>query len=226
MTLKEILDNVLLESGMATETVYAANGSDDVKRLLSLANRSAATLGVFDWQALRKIYTFTLTTAEEYELPTDYRALMPDTAFGDSYVNPIDMRTNPTYWAYLKAGSGSNGARFRFRLLGDVISVHNPQAGETVRFEYLSNAPIDPGPKQRFTADTDTWLLDDDMLTMDLIWRYKRLIGLPDWQDDRAEFRNYYRTIKGQQAGAKTISANDQGFVFSEPYTDLWPVNS
>lgn len=226
MTLKDILDAVLLESGMGTETAYAANGNDDIKRLVSIANRSVVTLAKFEWQALRQIYTFMLTTDTEYDLPEDFAALTPDTAFADDYISPVDMRTNPSQWAYLHARSGGNGARYRFRILGDKIQVHEPQDGATIRFEYLTDRPVlsvdGEAKKSRFTADTDTWLLDDDLLTMDIIWRYKKLLGLPDWGVDRDDYLNYSRTIKGQQAGAKAISPDDGMFGFSEPYYDLW----
>lgn len=230
LTLKEMLDNVLLESGMGTETAYAGNTQDQVLRLVSLANRSVRRLAVWPWQALRLNYSFSLTDAEEYDLPDDFRALIPDTAFAESYIHPIDMRTNPEHWAYLKASAGGTGPRYRFRILGNKIHVHAPQSGELVSFEYLTDHPVlatdGTTTKKLFTADTDTWRLDDDILQMDLIWRYKKLLGLPDWQVDHSEYKTYLRTVQGQQAGSKTIIGGDSVWPYGEPYTDLWVNNT
>ena len=229
LTLKEMLDDVLLECGHDTEVVYATATSDAVLRLVALANRSVRKLAVWPWQALRKQYTFSLTSATEYDLPSDYRAFIPDTMFADSYIHPVDLRTNPEHWAYLKSATGGTGPRYRFRILGDKINVYDPQDGETVRVEYLADHPIlaanGTTTKKLFTADTDTWILDDDVLEMDLIWRYKKLLGLDDWQVDYGEFKSYLRTIQGQQAASKTIAGDDTAHSFGEPYTDLWVSN-
>ena len=136
------------------------------------------------------------------------------------------MRTNPEHWAYLQSATGGTGPRYRFRLLGDKIHVYDPQSGALVRIEYVTEHPVlaadGTTTKKSFTADTDTWLLDDDLLIMDLIWRYKKLLGLPDWQIDLQDATTYARTVKGQQAGSKTISGDDTGVMFAEPYYELW----
>jgi len=227
MTLSEILDAVLLESSVDTENVYYASTDPAVRRLVAMADRSASRLAAaHDWQALRRTYTLTLDSNTDYALPSDFGALVADTAFQDSYIHPIDMRTDPEYWGYLQSASSGVGPRARFRILGDRLHVYAPQSGQTVRYEYLSNHPIvdtdGTTTKQRWEADTDTFRLDDDLLVMDLVWRYQRLIGLEAWQDHRTEFMSHMRTVKGREAGAKTIIGGEYDMRFGEPYTDLW----
>lgn len=229
LTLKQILDSVLLEAGLGTETAYVTASSDSVLRLVNLANRSARTICVYPWQALRKTYTFTLTTETEYDLPDDYRAFIPDSGYVQSTLNNIDMRPTPEEWGYLQSVGGSTGPTYKFRILGDKIVVYGPTSGDQVRLEYLTDYPVlatdGTTKKKLFSADTDTWLLDDDLLTMHILYNYKRLIGLPDWQVDLANYKSYERTMKGQEAGAKKIYGNCPGFSFAEPYTNLWVNN-
>ena len=228
LTLKEMLDNVLLESGMDTESIYATSTEDSVRRLMRLANRSARRIATgHAWQALRRTYTFSLTTALEYVLPVDFRELISDTTFVDSYVHGVDMRTRPEQWRYLQVNVTGTGPRYRMRIMGNVIHVYQPQSGDEISFEYTSDYPVldtDQETTQKlFDADTDTWRLDDDLLEMDIIWRYKKLLGLQDWQVDHAEFKTYDRTVKGQEAGAKTIYGVDGSEMpNTEPYTDLY----
>lgn len=228
-TLKQMLDSVSLECGLDTESAYIANSNDEVVRLTKLANRSALRLATaFNWQGLRATHLFTMTTATTYSLPSDFRALISDTGFADSFYAPVDFATDPTLWAYLGSNNASVGPRYRMRILGDKIHVHDPEDGVEVKFEYLKDAPVldtdGTTRKQRFDADTDTFVLDDDLLEMDLIWRLKKLLGL-DWQVDYSEFKDYFRTAKGQDAGAKTIIGRDEYHIPGTPYTDLYVDN-
>lgn len=228
MTLKEMLDSVMLESGLDTATTYFANTDNAVLRLTNLANRSAIRLSrAFDWQGLRTTYLLTMTSSKTYPLPDDFRALIPDTGFTDDHYLPVDFATNPTLWAYLGSTVGAIGPRYRVRILGGLIQIENPEADTQLKFEYLKNTPVlasDGTSKQRFTADTDTFALDDDLLMMDLIWRHKKLLGL-DWQEDFGDFKDYFRTTKGQDAGAKTIIGHDEDFIPGIPWTDLYVNN-
>ena len=225
MKLSEILDSVMLESGMDTETAYAAADEGAVRRLVNLANRSVELLSRYQWQALRKTHTFTLTTATTYQLPADFRSFVPDTMYTDSHLWAVDFPTNAGEWAYLQASAGGSGIRTQLRLLGNQIQIYQPNSGETIRVEYVSKYPVqaaDESYKQRFTADDDTSILDDDLVTRDIIWRYKKLMAVPDWQADLMEFRAYERVLKGQEAGAQTIRPEHDGGGYGSPYYDLW----
>lgn len=218
MTLKEILDSVLLESGIGTETVYAGADTDAVKRLVNLANRSVTYLNRYrHWQALRKTYVFSMTTDDEYPLPSDFLALIPDTGYAQGSVEQIDFDTDSGLWAYLKAGAGSSEELYHMRILGNTIKVFNPQSGEQVRFEYVCNTPVraaDGTLKQRFTADTDEPLLDDELVLQETLWRYQRLLGLPTWQDARAECQSYRRSLEGQESGSKSFIGGGAEYVY------------
>ena len=228
MTLKTILDNVMLESGMDTETVYVTSSKDEVKRMVNLANRAAQMIAVsHDWQGLRKTHTFTLTEETQYDLPEGYRSIVPDSTFTDSNLTGVDMHPTPTEWRYLQVNNSGSGAQYRMRVINDKLHVFEPVLNDTVSFEYISEYPVTNTAgtaKKKFTADTDSWLLDVDLLEMAIIWRYKKLLGLADWQIDLQEFTNYARTVKGNDTPAKTIGVEDNGN-YGEPYTSLW-VNS
>lgn len=230
MKLSEMLDDVLLESGMDTESTYVASNDPGVLRLVKLANRSSRRIATgYEWQTLIRTYTFSLTTDTQYDLPDDWRAFIPDTTFVDSYLFGVDMRTRPQLWRYLQVNTTGTGPRYRMRVMNDKIQVYQPQSGDEITFEYISDHPVmdaDGTTTQKlFDADDDTFRLDDDLLVMDIIWRYKKLLGL-DWQVDHAEYKTYLRTVQGQQAPAKTIIGSDGSDMPSgEAYTQLW-INS
>ena len=228
MTLQEILDAVLLECGMDTETVYATSSKDAVLRLVKLANRAARSIATaHHWQALVSTYTFSLTSATTYDLPSDWRCIVPDTTYTDSTIDPVNMRVMPGDWRYLQVNSSGSGPRYNMRVMGDKIHVYSPNSGDEISFEYISDHAVmdtDGSTTQKlFDADTDTWRLDDDLLIMCLVWRLKKLLGLPDWQVDIVEYKSYLRTTIGQDAPAKTIVSSDPGdYTLPEPHTDTW----
>ena len=114
------------------------------------------------------------------------------------------------------------------RQIGGYLYIHEPDVGEVLTFEYLSNALFTDATgftgKQRFTADTDIWLLDDDLLAMNFKWRWKKEKGLDDWQVDAAEWRTYARNYMAESRGARAIS---MGLTYEKkdavaPYFNTW----
>lgn len=222
LTLKNMLDAVMLEAGMDTEAEYATSDVDAVKRLMYLANRAVDTLAMWPWQALRKTYTFTLTSATSYALPEDFQALLPDTTYDDSTMFGVDIPADDSEWAYLQSQSAGSDYRVKARILGGTLRVYQPNAGDTVRLEYLSSFAVqDSGgtAKQRFTADTDTTKLDDELVIRDTLWRYKKLMGL-EFETDLMETKAYEKTLHGMSGGSKTIIPCQRDS--TGPYYDLW----
>lgn len=223
-TLKQILDDVLMLCGVDPELSYVNQGTAEVERLVALANRSATGIAQWPWQALRKRHTFTLSSDTEYELPNDFRAFIPDTMYASNDAYPADFPTDTGHWSYLQATAGATGARYQMRMLNGKLNVHQPDSGQDVSFEYITNKPILSADgitkKEYFTADTDLWCLDDDLLIRDLTWRYMKMVGLPDWQLDAAEFREYQLVKRGQDKSAQTLVPSE-GMV-EGPYYNLW----
>lgn len=220
MNLKQMLDEVMLLAGMGTETAYVGS-NDSISRLVSIANREAQKLATHPWQALRNTYEFSLSTDTEYSLPTGYRAFVPDTMYTDSHLYGADFQTSADEWAYLQSSNSGVGT-LKARIIDGKININQPNSGDTVRVEYWSKYPVLSGTtaQQYFTADTDTFVLDDDLLILKTLARFKRLHGLPDWQVDQAEADRLEQTLRGQDIGGKTVGPCEPSA--DGPYYDLW----
>jgi hypothetical protein len=227
MTLSEILDEVLRESGVSTETAYATSTDDAVLRMVSLANRSIQTLARYPWQALRKVWTLTLSADTSYTLPSDWRAPIADTLFSDSHVYPVAFPADEAEWSYLQASSGGTGESIKARLIGNTLQIIEPDSGSTLLMEYLANTPVYSSAaarKEKFTADDDYPVLDSDLVTQDILWRYKKLMG-QEWQPDLMECKMLERTLRGQEAGSQTIRPG-YSLDADTPYYNLWRPSS
>jgi hypothetical protein len=166
-------------------------------------------------------------THKAHGLPTDFRQYVPETAYIVGNAQRVYWPTDPSDWAVLKAGFIDPGALLVVRIIGGYLYLHEPPAGEVLTFEYQSNALFSDTTgftfKQRITADTDVWLLDDDLLMMNFKWRWKKEKGIDDWQVDAAEWQTYVRNYMGETRGARALifgRPTEHGAV--EPYTNLW----
>lgn len=112
-------------------------------------------------------------------------------------------------WQQVKA-MVPTGPDYRFRIRGGRLLVNPvPTAGNTWAFEYVSSNWILAADgvtyKNRFTLDTDTPLLPENLLTSGLKWRWRSDTGVEYAED----FRTYEMLIKdamGRDGGRKTLS--------------------
>jgi hypothetical protein len=240
--LKQLLDQVCPEIGFATPTSYIGNLNDtNIKTLVAIAQRVAVLQRNLSLQKLVKQARMSLANGAAtdddriftYALPTDFYSLVPDTVYQFGRVDPAQLPTPPSTWAYLRSRSGPQELRVRCRFIDNLLYVFSPDATQFLDFEYISNAPIQPatltqGPTSatppnitQFVTDADIWLLDDPLFEMDVKWRYKREKGL-DWQDDRQDYQLYENEVRARDGGAQTIYQPENWPWPGEPFTNLW----
>jgi hypothetical protein len=73
-----------------------------------------------------------------------------------------------------------------------------PVAGDTIAFEWVSKnwVTVAAGGTSTWTADADTGLLDEEIMTQGVIWRWKAAKGL-----EYAEDYNKYERLVADQMG-------------------------
>lgn len=228
ITLKEICDSVLMECGFADQPAYATNTDPDYKQLIYIVNRSNRTLSRYDWQKLRKSTVISLVDGQDsYPLPADMRAYVPNTAYAQDSIEYVMLPTANSYWAYLQADSGPEGTMVKARFINDELVIHAPShfGFQNLYLDYISGDTVIDGVtglgKERFTADVDQWMLDDELIVMDCIWRWQARKEFPDWQVARADFQQYFQQTRGDDGGSRT-----QYFGFRPIDTDNWPPDS
>jgi hypothetical protein len=89
---------------------------------------------------------------------------------------------NDEDWALFKA-TVSAEARYRYRLLRHrLLLTPVPEAGHSLAFEWVSKWWIQDGItgaiKERFTVDTDSFLVERELLKLGLTWRWRKTKGL------------------------------------------------
>ncbi len=225
LTLADILNRVNDETGFVRPSAYAASTNTSERQLVAIANRSATALRTMPFTKRRATGTIAMTAATSYTLPTDFFEYVPDTAYMEDDITPVVWPVPEDLWNLYQTGGVTPAGMLLVRQLAGSLAILNPVNGVNLKFEYLSTNTIRAtgggSYKERFTADTDEWQLDDELIIMDIRWRWKKEKGIPDWQADAQDFAVYLRGVIGREFGAQTLVPTF-GEPAGEPYTNLW----
>lgn len=165
-----------------------------------------------DWRDLTQIAVFTGDgTTTSFPKPADYDRMSQ----GEDIVDPPSW-----FWGYKPVMSVSEWLkRERFAwispggwiLLGGQFQFYPAPSG-TAEFPYISKnwaISADGTRKPEFTADDDRFVLDEGLLTLGLIWRYRAQKGL-DYSEDLAGYNYSLSQIMAKDKGARVIRKHDR----------------
>ena len=82
-----------------------------------------------------------------------------------------------------------------------------PTAGDTWTFEYVSSnwcQGASGTAQSAWAEDTDTGILDEKLMKLDIIWRWKASKSL-EYADDLSNFTNSFNLRTGQTTGARSL---------------------
>lgn len=148
---------------------------------------------------------------DTYLFPSDVDHTIPQTFWDRSFrwqlLGPVD----PQEWQVLKSGISPTGPRRRFRIFGGNLVIDPvPYASATLVYEYYSRNWCQSAagvPQSEWTEDTDTFRLDDDAMTLGLIWRFKRSKGL-DYDEEREQYERRIEVVAAQNAAERSLPLN------------------
>lgn len=154
-----------------------------------------------------------------YPLPSDLAYFMTQTfwdrAFKWQLLGPLDAQE----WQVLKSGISPTGPRRRFRVMNNqfvidpVPGFSSSDNGSPEVFEYYSNAWCQStggtvGTLQTlWTADTDNYCLDDECMTLGVIWRYLRSKRL-SYDEEKRTYDLLVERIESRDGAARNLPLN------------------
>lgn len=169
-----------------------------------------------DWQAMTGIGTFTgdgVTTS--FPKPDDYDRMLVASNMqqpGFWFWNYTHMPTVDD-WLWLKnSGIGMVNPGAWILLDNQFQFYPTPPSAQQAQFPYVRNtyARSDTGvPKQQFDADTDSFVLDEQLLTLGLVWMWRQQKRLDSSQEE-VDFMDALSQEAGRDQGARTIVHNQR----------------
>lgn len=225
-TLKDMLNDVLAQSGFLEKTSFALSSDPDDKQMVAIANRVALEISQFyDWGSLRKSTEINLITGtSRYQLPNDFKSFVPDSAWETDGSRPVELPTPDGRWYLFKFSAFSDGGTLRAKFYGNELEIHDAVTGESFKIEYISNSPIKDisgAVKERFTADTDTFILDDQLLVLGIQAHWMQTKLMPQYKEHLNNYMIKMNEAIARSAGGRTIGGTPANPSRS-PYTKLW----
>lgn len=226
-SLLTIVKDAAREIGLPSPSAVIGSTDPTVRRLLAMSDREGRSLAEeADWTVLQRLHTFdTVDGTDEYSLPDDYSRLLRDSEWDREEKRPLIGPLSAQQWQSIKSGSLGSGVAFRrYRILRSASSTSRTfrvdptpsTTGETLAFEYISDQWCsDSGGstlQSEWNDDTDESLLDRDLMTLGLIVRFKRSIGL-DYASEADEYAQMLSRKKGQDRPSPTLNLAHQSRV-------------
>ena len=195
--------------------VYASTDRENVE-LADVANTVAEDMARhYDWQVLKTIATITGDgTTEDWSLPTDYgRQLQKAMLWVASRpYYPLQHVTDTDTWLGIVT-SDIQLSTGQWTIYGNQVHIMPALASaDTAKYYYITKNIVDPvsgANKEAFTLDTDTFLLDEKVLRLGIIWQWKANKGLP-YAEDMASYEMALAEAVGRDKGSKNITIGAQ----------------
>lgn len=219
MTLLSIIQDVADEVGINRPTEVVTSNDNNMTQLLSIANREGKALASrYRWQRMLAEATFTQVAAADQGLINsaivtagDFDYIMDDTMWNRTTSLPVLGSLNPVDWQTLQAFPVT-GPYQQYKIEQGKIFFDpaGANATDTIAFHYKTTSwcEDDGGSGQaRWAADNDKGRLNEELMTLGIIWRWRKRKGL-----EYAEDFNIYETqvidAMGRDGGNPRLALN------------------
>lgn len=209
----QIVQTVARRIGINVPNAAYTSLDNQILQILSIVEEEGQSLADrYPWQALQKEATFT-TVATQIQtaistVTTGFNYIVNDTIWNRSLRRPVYGPRSQQQWQEAKAMQ-LNGPFNIFRIIASSINFYpTPAAGESCYFEYLTRNWISTSTSSTsstWTNDADTPLLDDQLITLGAIWRWKQAKGLT-YAEDFDKYERRVMDAMNRDAGKQTLS--------------------
>ena len=208
MTVLSVIQDACAVIGLNIPDVVFTSTERESIELRTVANEMAKRIAeATDWQALRKVATITGDgTAETFALPTDYARMLKKANLWSAAQPSLSFRhvTDLDRWIEDEI-SGFNSILGEWIIYGGELHIRPVLANaEEVKFAYVSTYCV-TGSKTAFTTETDTFVLDERVLKLGIIWQWKANKGLP-YGEDMENYEAALSVAVGNDKGSRILT--------------------
>ena len=210
MTILSVCQDVATKIGIDVPSVVYTGTSQELIELQDLANTMAKRIAqAHDWELLSAIATYTGDgSTEDFSLVTGYGRMPKDgRVWSSALETPLTHITSRDRWLGLDIQS------FDFVINAWIIyggQIHIKPAlatGTTAKHFYQSNLIVVPSAgsnKVAFTADDDTFRLDEELLKLGMIYQWKADHGQP-YAEHQNDYEERFEQLSTTDPGAKLV---------------------
>lgn len=219
MTLLTVAKDVALDVGLEEPVQLFGSTEREHRELIRIAGKALREiLNYHEWSVLKKEYTFTgdgVTRA--FSMPADYHrmpksaGMYSSTQLGSTLAHVIDesewLRREVNGFTTTLGEWIVYGGQMHFRPA--------PALGEEIKFFYISDQLVTG--KSAFTADADTFVMDEELLRLAMVWKWKVEKGM-HVGEDLINFQNEASVQAGNDKGSKILTMGNRRGGFADVY--------
>lgn len=219
MTILSIVQNIGPELGVGKPSSVISSNDTTVAQMLALANRSGknhAKNAVFE--ALTKEGHFATVAVEDQgavlTIAPDFDRMLPETMFDRTQHWRVNGPLTPSQWQQRLSVPIVSAILRAFCIRGGHILFNPvPVAGSLIYFSYMSKfwaAKADGTPQTSFLNDADTAVIDENLIELDVKWRFLKAKGM-DYSEEFRDYQVYLVQTLGSDGANKVLHADDEG---------------
>jgi hypothetical protein len=214
MTLLSVVKDVCATVGVLVPQSVFSNitGNRTMQEMLSLANEMAQRIAydARDWTDLKKVATFAgdgIKTA--FDMPADYKRMLLNSNVWKSSNTLVPMRFIPDTDEWLNRRTRNYyDAHGEWTIIGgQILIVPVMGTGVSAYFAYLHKNCVSlasGGFGDSFLSDNDTFVIDDRVLKLGMVWQWKAQKGSP-YAEDMGTYGDALTSIMGRDSPAPII---------------------
>lgn len=216
MTVLSTVQAASLSLGLEVPSVLFSNTERTWVEMRTLVNECARQiLDEYDWSALKATATVTgdgVSTA--FDLPSDYSRMVQDAnLWGPSYTfYPAQQIQDFNFWLEMLMWDPDTWNQ-RWSVFGGKLNIVPVlPLGETLVYGYITDNIVSGGGDV-FNDDTQTFVLDERLLKLSIIWNWKKAKG-QDYAAELQEYENDANRAKFRDVGARQTIYTGRPFLF------------
>lgn len=232
MTVLSVIQQAATRIGVAVPSVVFSDTGRTAVELQEAVNEAAqGVIDDYDWQALKTIATVTGDgSATDFPMAADYKRMLKKARLWPSEepTVPVVFFTDADKWLEMDVSQTSEITR-RAIVLGKRLYIKPAMANlATTQFVYISDRIViadgfTAPTKAAFTDDADTFFLDERILKLSLIWRWKAGKGRP-YADDKQAYLETIDAVAGVDKGSRVLHVGKRRTPSDATIAYPWPL--
>ena len=217
MSLLTLVQSATRRLGLNVPAAVATSTDPAVLQIMELASEEGQEMAArTNWSFLTQQATFTTVATENQGLITTIapalKFIINETIWNRTLRRPVFGPLSPQQWQQMEA-MVMQGPWNQWRIVGQYLKfIPVPAAGQSCYFEYVSKnwglANDGVTGKSAYSADSDTALLDENIMVLGLIWRWRAAKGL-DFTADLAKYESKVLDAIGRDGSKPILSMGD-----------------
>lgn len=231
MTVLSIIQDASNVIGIERPDQVFSSDTRTMREVQEAINEAARqVLNDYDWQALTKTASIAGDgSSTAFPLPTDYFRMTKTTELWSNQAPGWNIvAVEPSQYLALDATTITTWQGY-WSIFGNNLNIMPARAsGETVRFLYINkNFANSSGgtPKASFTADDDTFVLDDRILRLCFIAQWKANKGV-DFAADQNSYEMALNYAQSRDKGTKIVRGRGGSIMPGTRIAYPWPLGS